>query len=69
MGYKPFVETRMLRSGATFDDYFPNGPIGGTAAGCRGQIPDVDPNGLYIQGGVSGDQMLTIVYKVAIPNG
>lgn len=67
LGYKPFVETRLFQSGQIFDDYFPNGPVAGWSGGCRGYIADQDLNSMYIQGGVSGDQMLSIIYKIALP--
>lgn len=69
LGYKPFLETRLYRSGVIYDDYFPDGPIAGVRAGCRGYIVDAEVNNMYIQGGVSGDQMLSIIYKIPIPSG
>jgi hypothetical protein len=69
LGYKPFVETRLYAGGVIYDDYFPNGLNPTFPFGSQSRIPDVDPNGLYCEGGASGQQMLTIVYKIPVPSG
>jgi hypothetical protein len=69
LGYKPFVETRLYSGGVIYDDYFPAGIVPGFPFGSRSYIPDANPNSLNTYGGSSGDQMLTIIYKIPVPSG
>lgn len=66
LGYKPFVEIRLLRSGVIYDDFMPNGANPSFPFGARGFIVDAEVNNLYVQGSVAGDQLLTIVYKLPV---
>ena len=66
LGYKPFVEIRMLRSGVIYDDYFPNGSNPSFPFGANGYIVDAEVNNMYVEGGISGDQLLSIVYKIPV---
>lgn len=66
LGFKPFVEVRLLRSGVIYDDYMPNGANPSYPFGARGYIVDSEVNNLYVQGGISGDQLLTVVYNLAV---
>lgn len=68
LGYKPFIETHLMdTSNNIYDDYANVGPIVGWHSGFRGYIADQDLNSAYLQGGTTGDKLLYIVYKIAIP--
>lgn len=69
LGYKPFIENRLYTSGTIYDDYFPNGANPSFVSGSRTWIADAYPNSFYCQGGTSERQLLTIIYKIAVPSG
>lgn len=67
LGYKPFVEARVLNGNTIYDDYMSVSAVAGWHSGHGGQILTPEPNQMYIQGGQSGEQMLSIIYKVPVP--
>jgi hypothetical protein len=67
LGYKPFVEARLLQSNVVYDDWmnstFPSGSYA--------EIRNADPNSLYVPAinSAVGDSLLYIVYAIAVPSG
>ena len=67
LGYKPFVEARLLQSNIVYDDWM-NSTL---PSGSYAEIRAADPNNLYVPAinSVSGDSLLYIVYKIPVPSG
>ncbi|SHJ69690.1 hypothetical protein SAMN05444159_1256 [Bradyrhizobium lablabi] len=65
LGYKPFVEARLLQSNVIYDDYlsatFPSGSYA--------EIRDATPNTLSLFGNMPGSSLLFVVYQIPVPSG
>jgi hypothetical protein len=66
LGFKPFVEVRLLQGNVCFDDYFnasfPSGAYGNISTGSIVLLQSGNP------GAPLGRQMLYIVYSVPVPS-